>query len=104
MGTDTERQRVEVVAEGLFRTYHDFGEGDICVTVAVALEEITGAAAGEVVAEFSRYADPEAVNQIFRPHPNGPARTGVGYIVLHIAGYKITIQSDGEIRLKESSP
>lgn len=102
MVDSTSPEYVEEVEKGVFRTHHDFGTDAIAITIAVALNEVADEDAVDIIDEFSQYADPDALNRLFRPLQNGQDRRNGGRIVLYITGYMITIQSDGEILIREA--
>lgn len=77
---------------------HDFDE-DLTVTIAMALSEIGDVEAADVISDFQRYVDPDALNHLFRPRSNGALREG-GPLVLTIEGYELRIFNTGRIEIE----
>lgn len=99
MSESTTPSVVEVDADGggvVYRTHHDMSTDGLTLTICVALAEVTGRKETDVISDFSRYADPDALNRLFRTLPTGDARQP-GAVTLHIADHEVTIHSDGEI-------
>lgn len=85
--------------EGAYRVSYDTTSGDVTVTIALALEEMIGIDARELIPEFTEYADPDALDQLFRKRPNGEGRHPEGRVHLLIEGIDVTIHSNGLIEL-----
>lgn len=84
--------------DDLYVLYHDFDEDDLAVTISLALSEIGDVSATELIPKFSRYADPDALNRLFRPRPTGDLREG-GPLYLDVEGYEVAIFSTGRIEI-----
>lgn len=57
----------------------------------------------ETLPPLNRVIDPDALDDIFGPRPNGTARRG-GKLEFHYAGYIIRITGDREVRVQPTSP
>lgn len=96
---DDRATSVERSGEGEFRTSFDTAKGDVTVVVSLALEEVAGIDAEEVISSWTEYADPDALDNLFRERPNGELRHPGGYVSLSIKGIDVTVHSDGTIEL-----
>lgn len=90
---------VEQTADGTYRTFYDTTKGDVTVTLALALEEVIEMDVKDVITEFTEYADPDALDHLFRERPDGKERHPAGCVHLVIDGIDVTIHSDGLIEL-----
>lgn len=90
---------VKQSVEGEYRVSYDTTRGDVTVTIALALEEMIGIDARELIPEFTEYADPDALDHLFREKPNGELRHPEGRVHLVIEGIDVTIYSNGLIEL-----
>lgn len=85
-------------SDGTYYTHHDMDRGDLCVTLTLALTEITDADPSETIMEIPKYVDPDALNSLFSSRPNGAPRHG-GPLQLSTDDCEILIHSDGEIAI-----
>lgn len=85
--------------DGVYVLYHDFDEEDLTVTLSLALSEVGDVSPTELVPQFSRYADPDALDQLFRPRPNGDLRQG-GPLYLDIEGYEVAVFASGRVEIR----
>lgn len=85
--------------EEVYRTHHDLSTDGLSLTISVALAEVTGQEETELIPKFSEHADPDALNRLFRTLPNGDRR-GPGHVTLHVAGFEVTVESDGHITMR----
>lgn len=92
--TDTER--------GVYRTYHDMSTDGLTLTISEALATVSGRDVTQLVSDFSRYADPDAVNRLFRARADGEPREA-GRMTLVVEGYTVTVHSDGEILVESDA-
>lgn len=90
--------RVEESGDG-YVVHHDFDEQDLTVTISLALSEIGNITPTEIIPEFPKYVDPDALERLFRPRSGGERRQG-GPLHLTIEGYAITIYSTGRIEIE----
>lgn len=86
--------------EGVYRTQHDMRADGLCVTITEALAEIKAVDPVTVINNFSAYADPDALNGLFRVRPNGEHRDLGGSITLEIRDVDVTVYADGEIEIE----
>lgn len=86
-------------SEDVYVVRHDFDEQDLTVTISLALSEIGNITPTEIIPEFPKYVDPDALDRLFRPRPRGERRQG-GPLHLAIKGYDITIYSTGRIEIE----
>lgn len=91
---------LEYDAEGVYRTEHDMTSDGLCLTITEALAEIEGVDPAELIDGFSKYADPDALNRLFRVRPNGEHRDLEGHVELEIRGADVTVHADGEIEIE----
>lgn len=91
---------VTEVSDGVYYTQHDMDTNGLTVTIAIAMSEITGLTHDELIPDFSEYADPCALDSLFRTRPNGEHRKSGGKVTLHIQEYAVSIFSNGDIKLE----
>lgn len=82
-----------------YRIRHDVTQPDLCVTVSVALSEITQLEIEEVMSTVQRAVDPDALDRLFRVRPNGEKRDVNGRVRLWLSGHRVTIHSNGLIEI-----
>lgn len=83
-----------------YRTYHDMETDGLTLTISTAVAEISGKSELDLIPDFSKYVDPDALNRLFRTQPNGESRQP-GHLTLHIDDYEVTVHSSGEILIQE---
>lgn len=86
--------------EGVYRTQHDLETDGLCLTITEALAEIKGVNPATLIDDFSTYADPDALNRLFRVKPNGEHRDPAGQLELEIHEADVTVHADGEIEIE----
>ncbi|WP_255194912.1 HalOD1 output domain-containing protein [Halorarius litoreus] len=84
--------------EVVYVAHHDVSENGLTVTVSLALAAVTDHEPATLVPEFSKHVDPDALDRMFRPLPNGDLRKG-GPLHLHIAGHDVEIHNTGRIEI-----
>lgn len=89
---------VERSEDGVYYATHDMTRDGLCTTIALALSEVTDVEAATLVSDFSEYADPDALNRLFRTRPGGERFPG-GTVLLRIQGHRIQIDTDGRIAI-----
>lgn len=89
---------IEYSDGGVYYTSHDMRRDGLCTTVALALSEVTNVKATTLVSNFSEYADPDALNRLFRTRP-GQERFPGGTVQLQIYGHRVQINTDGRIAI-----
>lgn len=85
--------------ESIYVAHHDVTENGLTVTLSLALAEVTDLEPTEIVPEFDRHVDPDALDRMFRPQPNGNLRQG-GPFHLTIAEHDITVHNTGRIEIR----
>lgn len=92
---------VSVVPDGddSYRTQHDMTEDGLTVTIALALAEVTDVDPKHVISDFTEYADPDALDAIFRVREGEQPRQ-TGFVCLTIKGHDVVVHSDGTIRIE----
>lgn len=84
--------------DGVHYTYHDLEEDGLATTVTLALAEVADADPLELVPEFSRHADPDALDRLFRSvGDDADAR-----LDLTVEGYDVSVYDTGRIELEET--
>lgn len=87
--------------EGVYRTHHDMSTDGLTTTISIALAELSGGAESELISDFSTYADPDALDRLFRTKPGSSTRDD-GRVSLRIEEYWVTVRSDGTILIEAS--
>jgi len=78
---------------------HDFdGTATLTTTLVHAISNVTGADVTEAEQTLSDHADPEALDRLFRPRPDGTFRLG-GELTFTIWGHRVTVANDGQISI-----
>lgn len=89
--------------DGVYYTQHDMDTNGLTVTLSMALSEITGEPVEEFVPDFAEYADPDALDSIFRTQAGGHPRKAGGMVRLEIREYTISIYTNGDIKFEANS-
>lgn len=93
-------ETVEVAEDRtIYVAHHDVSENGMTVTLSLALAAVTDLSPTELVPRFSDHVDPDALNRLFRPLPNGDLRKG-GPLHLTIEGHDVTIHNTGRIEIE----
>lgn len=87
--------------ESVYRTSHDMTADGLSVTISQAVAEVSGIPVTELVEDFSEYADPDALDRIFRAPVTEPDSRNDGFVVLWIHGYRVKVHGDGRIIITE---
>lgn len=85
--------------ETLYVAHHDVADNGLSVTLSLALASVTELEPTELVPKFAEHVDPDALDRMFRPLPNGDLRKG-GPFHLQIEGYDVTIHNTGRIEIR----
>jgi len=88
----------------VYRTSHDMTTDGLSVTISQALAEVADVSATELVRDFSEYADPDALDRLFRSPMMDPEIRDDGYIVFPIRGYHVTVYGSGRILIVDTTP
>lgn len=85
--------------EDLYVAYHDVTEDGLTVTLTMALSEVSEYSETDLIPDFPKYVDPDALDRLFRPGSDGELRQG-GPLHLEIKGHDVTIYSSGRIEIR----
>ena len=78
---------------------HDFGgPANITTTLAHAIADVTGGDVTPAGFTLYDYVDPDALDQLFKPKPDGTLRMD-GRLTFTVWGYQVTVHSDGRIAI-----
>jgi hypothetical protein len=78
---------------------HDFGgSAELTTTLAHAIADVTGIDVTDTEFTLTDHVDPEALDQLFRPKPDGTHRMN-GHVSFSIWGYQVTVHSTGQITI-----
>lgn len=78
---------------------HDFdGSATLTTTLCHAIANVTGADVTEAERTLSDHADPQALDLLFRPQPDGSFRLP-GQVSFTMWGHRVTVASDGQISI-----
>src|SRR6056297_2902379 len=76
---------------------HEFGgTAELTTTLAHAISDVTGINVTDTGFTLNDYVDPDAMDKLFRPKPDGTPRTN-GSLNLTILGCQVAIHSNGQI-------
>lgn len=95
-----EAEEAEETEKNVYRTTHDMTQHGLSVTIAQALAEVKDVNAAEMIDDFSRYVDTDALDTLFRTRRNGKTRQDSGFVHLEIDGADVTVDVHGEIEIK----
>lgn len=98
-GPDAEATLVEEIENGVYHARHDMSRDGLCTSIALALAEVTALDPTDLIPNFSRYADPDGLNRLFRHRPDGEPRVG-GVIRLSIDEHLVRVDSRGLIEIE----
>jgi hypothetical protein len=77
--------------------HHEFGgTAELTTTLAHAISDVTGIDVTDTGFTLNDYVDPDAMDKLFRPKPDGTPRTN-GSLNLTILGCQVVIHSNGQI-------
>jgi hypothetical protein len=82
---------------GLFRLDFDVRHRDPSTMTVLAVEEVADARM-EKMTPLQESIDPDALDAIFGPRPDGTSRTDLS-VTFQFEGYEVTVESDGTIIL-----
>jgi hypothetical protein len=83
----------------VYVAHHDVRENGLTVTLSLALAAVTELSPTELVPRFADHVDPDALNRLFRPLPNGDLREG-GPLHLTIEGRAVRVYNTGRIEIE----
>lgn len=87
--------------ETVYRASHDMTADGLSITISQAVAEVSGRPVTELVQDFSEYADPDALDRLFRAPAPAPDARNDGFVVLWIDGYQVKVHGDGRIRITD---
>lgn len=94
-GSSSEQEQEREVISS---TSHDMTDWGLDVHIALALEEATDLEAADVITDFSKYVDPDALNRLFQtPHQEDDHVTGI--VEFAIEEYDVVVMSDGTVEI-----
>lgn len=77
--------------------HHEFGgTAELTTTLAHAISDVTGIDVTDTGFTLNDYVDPDAMDKLFRPKPDGTPRTN-GSLNLNVLGCQVVIHSNGQI-------
>ncbi len=80
--------------------YHDFdGPSELTTTLVHAISDVTGINVSETEFTLSDFVNADALNQLFRPKPDGTLRAS-GRYQCTIWGCEVNVFSDGQITIQ----
>lgn len=85
--------------ETIYVAHHDVSTDGLTVTLTLALSEIADVAPTELIPEFPKYVDPDALDRMFRPGPDGELKQG-GPMYLTVRGFDVRIYNTGRIEIR----
>lgn len=81
--------------------YTCYADGEqLSTAVVMALTTVTGGDSGDIGVPLYDVIDPDALDNLFSDKHDGSPRTG-GKVVFTILNYEVTVQSYGEIVIRE---
>ena len=84
--------------------HHEFGgSAELTTTLVHAISDVTGTDVTETEFTLNDYANPEALNRLFKPKADDTPRAS-GQFTFTIWGCQVTIFSNGQITIVPPSP
>ena len=78
---------------------HDFdGSAELTTTLVHALSDVSGIDVTDAGFTLSDHADPDALDQLFKPREDGELRMH-GQLTFTVWGYRVSVYSDGQIEI-----
>lgn len=78
---------------------HDFdGTASLTTTLVHAIADVTGTDVSETEFTLHDHVDPDALDRLFAPEPDGTRRTS-GHVSFAVWGYRVTVHGDGHIAI-----
>lgn len=87
----------------VFETQYDYNGSSDSLTVVIidAIAAELGISPTEVVPQISDAVDPDALERILRPRPDGSRRNGT--LMFYLLDFRITVESDGRVRIHDDA-
>lgn len=86
--------------DGTYHMTHDMTERGLSIAVAEGVAAIRDVEITALIDNFGNYADPDALDRLFRVRPGEGHRDDAGVLCLNIEDVGITIHAEGEIVLE----
>lgn len=82
-----------------FETTYEYGEtiDGLTVTIVDGLSEVRDVPPTEIVPRMNESVDPDALERIFRPLPDGSRRRGS--VTFYLLDCRVTVDSHGTVRI-----
>lgn len=93
---------IEYSEDGVHYASHDMTSDGLCTTIALALSEVADVEVTALVSNFAAYADPDALNRLFRTHSGRDLAPG-GTVQIHVQGYRVRVDADGRIAITDDT-
>ncbi|MCU4801612.1 hypothetical protein OB920_14630 [Halobacteria archaeon HArc-gm2] len=78
---------------------HDFdGAAELTTTLAHAISDVTGIDVTDTGFTLNDHVDPEALDRLFAPKPDGTPRTN-GHLSFTVWNHQVTVYSNGQIAI-----
>lgn len=82
-----------------YTVQHDFeGAATVTETVVHALSDVTGMDVTDADFALVDYVDPDSLNRLFAPKPDGTPRVN-GHVSFTVMGYQTTIYATGQVSI-----
>ncbi|WP_336003423.1 HalOD1 output domain-containing protein [Halorientalis halophila] len=84
--------------------HHEFGgPAELTTTLAHAVADVTGVDVTETGFTLNDYVDPDALDRLFAPKPDGSPRTN-GHLSFSVWNCQVTVYSTGQIVVSQPQP
>lgn len=82
-----------------YTVQHDFeGTATVTETVVHALSDVTGMDVTDADFALHDYVDPDSLNRMFAPKPDGTPRVN-GHVSFTVMGYQTTVYATGQVQI-----
>lgn len=97
--TDVRVPQVAMEGQLLYEDSVDLAAGsdELAVTIVESMAEVTDRPVTELVERITEAVDPDALDRVFRPLPDGRRRTGL--VSFLFCGCRVTLDSLGRLRI-----
>lgn len=107
MGANSEQQQASRAVEEqarsepelVYRTEYEYGNETDGLTVIIvdALADVTDVSPTEIVPRISESVDPDALERVFRPLPDGSRRDG--RLTFYLLDFRISLDGNGTVSI-----
>ncbi|MFB6166125.1 MAG: HalOD1 output domain-containing protein [Haloarculaceae archaeon] len=89
--------------EPAFETTYEYGDqiDGLTVTIVDGVATVRDVSPMEIVPRVAESVDPDALERIFRPLPDGTRRRGS--VTFYLVGCRITVDSEGVVRIYDDA-